>query len=110
MGTPGNKTRIRSAPQPPPPTVSGLNGAMPTVYNVKWQTFTDLTPAQVDWYRAQPEWQNFMAWVALDPPNATIHANAPDMATIIAALQAANQPIAVNPTPLPPTPSPVSKP
>lgn len=91
----------------PNQVLSGLNGAMPTVYHTAWQTFTDLNDDQKAWYMAQPEWTNFLSWAALDPVKATIQADAPSAAVINAALQTSGQHVAVNPTPLPPTPSPV---
>lgn len=100
------KPVTKPGPQPitlfqSPPNSNGNDGAAPLAYDRGWQYFTNLTPEQVAWFQAQPEWQNFCAWVALDSPNATIHAEAPPMATINAALQAANVALAVNALPLP---------
>lgn len=84
-----------------PPASNNNDGAMPLAYDRGWQHFTNLTPEQVAWFQAQPEWQNYISWVGLNPAQATIHANAPDDATIQATLTAAKIAVAVNPTPLP---------
>lgn len=86
-------------PSPPNRTYSGP--MVPTAYDPNWQIYNNLTADQIAWFRAQPEWHNFVAWVALDPAKATIHADAPDAATINAALQTAGQTISVTPLPSP---------
>lgn len=82
----------RRLPVIPPPanTSSGLNGAMPQVYDPDWQRYTDLSPTQVEWFRAQPEWANFLALVALSPKTAA--AGIPP-AAVDAALAVAGQPL-----------------
>lgn len=61
-----------ASPQPNR-TYSGPD--VPTAYDPNWQFFNNLTFQQVEWFQAQPEWQNFTAWVALNPATATINAN-----------------------------------
>lgn len=39
-----------------PPNSGGNDGAMPLVYDMTWQSFTNLTDAQQQWFRSQPEW------------------------------------------------------
>lgn len=62
----------------------------PAAYNEDWQYFTNLTPDQIAWFQAQPEWQNFLAYVALSPFTATA---AVPVAVVNATLQAAGQPV-----------------
>lgn len=66
---------------------------VPTSYDVDWQHFTNLTSAQIAWFKAQPEWANFLAYVALSPTAAV--AGAPTKA-VNAALQAAGLTIRTN--------------
>lgn len=43
--------------QPAPQPNKIYNGpAVPAAYDQNWQLFTNLTPAQVAWFQAQPEW------------------------------------------------------
>ncbi len=66
-----------------PPTYSGP--AVPIAYDENWQKFVNLTPAQIAWFEAQPEWHNFLAYVALSPQTATVGV---PPAVVNAALQA----------------------
>lgn len=60
---------LRPSPQPN----RTYNGpTVPTLYDPNWQYFTNLTADQIAWFQAQPEWANFLAYVALSPPTATI--------------------------------------
>src|SRR5690348_5565167 len=54
-------------PQPP---VIYSGPAVPTAYYSNWQYFTNLTKEQVAWFRAQPEWADFLSAVSLSPTNA----------------------------------------
>ncbi len=74
---------------------------VPTTYNPDWQYFKNLTPAQIGWFQAQPEWQNFLAYVALSPKTATVGV---PPAVVNSALQAAGKPVSVTPLPSPPQP------
>lgn len=38
-----------------PPGSKGNDGALPTSYDSTWQTYTNLTPAQVQWFYSQPQ-------------------------------------------------------
>lgn len=40
---------------PAPANLFGPDG-LPTHYDVNWQKYTNLTPAQLAWFRSQPEW------------------------------------------------------
>lgn len=114
MPPPGRPTPGPPSPQPitlfqSPPNSNGNDGAAPLAYDAAWQYFTNLTPFQVAWFQAQPEWQNFLAYVALDPPNATMHAQI-GVAGVNAKLQAAAVQLATVATPITvqPSPSPVT--
>lgn len=73
--------------------------SVPTAYDSSWQLYTNLTPAQIDWFQAQPEWQSFIEWIALSSATATINAMVSE-ATISAALAAAqSKPPVIGPTP-----------
>lgn len=75
---------------PPPPKVTIYTGpAVPVAYDPNWQLFTNLKPEQVAWFQAQPEWADFVAWVALNPVTATINAQV-SPAAISSALAAAS--------------------
>src|SRR5690242_10426132 len=43
--------------------LSGLNGALPTVYDPNWQRYTDLSPAQIAAFQAFP--QDLAKYIAL---------------------------------------------
>lgn len=60
-------------PSPQIPTTY-FGPAMPTAYDVNWQYFTNLTKDQIAWFQAQPEWQNFLSYVALSPAAAIVAA------------------------------------
>lgn len=47
-------------PQSPINIVSGLNGAIPTVWDSNWQLYTDLSSAQIAAFQAMSEWQTFV--------------------------------------------------
>ena len=71
-----------------PPHVRIYTGPdIPTAYDPAWQYFTNLTSDQVSWFQAQPEWQNFLSYVAIDKSAATINANVSET-TITTALSA----------------------
>lgn len=78
---------LKSKPSPQPNKIYG-GPDVPLVYDSNWQYFTNLTPAQIAWFQAQPEWRNFTSWVALSPAAATLNANV-SPAEITAALSAA---------------------
>jgi hypothetical protein len=81
----------KSSPQP----VTIYSGpSVPIAYDPNWQFFTNLTPAQIAWFQAQPEWQNFLQYFALSPTTAT--AGVP-VAVVNTALQAANIPLVPQP-------------
>jgi hypothetical protein len=40
---------------PPFVKISGLNGAIPTTYDPAWQTYTDLSPAQIEAFKSFPQ-------------------------------------------------------
>lgn len=67
---------------------------MPLAYDVNWQYFTNLTSAQIEWFQAQPEWQNFLTYVTMSPTTATA---ATPIATVDSALQAAGKVLATTP-------------
>lgn len=92
--------RPNLGPPSPQPIIIYSGPATPTAYDPNWQYFTNLTPDQIAWFQAQPEWQNFLAAVALSPTTATA---AMPVATVNAALQAAGKALATTPLPLPPT-------
>lgn len=72
-------------PSPQKPTMySGPD--VPTTYDPDWQHFTNLTPGQIAWFQTQPEWQNFLSYVALSPKTATVGV---PIAVVNAALAAA---------------------
>lgn len=62
--------------------------AIPVSYDSNWQYFTNLTLDQIAWFQAQPEWQNYIAYVALSPK--TAQAGVP-IAVVNATLQAVGQ-------------------
>lgn len=87
--------------KPSPQPITTYSGpAIPSAYDPNWQYFNNLTSDQIAWFKAQPEWQNFVAYVQLNPTAATINAGV-SAATINAALAAAGQiplpPIVVTP-------------
>lgn len=65
---------LRSPDQGPPPPPRYTGPTIPTAYDPNWQLFVNLTPAQIAWFQAQPEWQTFLTYVAQNPAQATIHA------------------------------------
>lgn len=76
-------------PSPQKPTIySGPN--TPTAFDPDWQRFTNLNADQIAWFQAQPEWQNFLAYVALSPATAEASAS---VSVVNSALQSAGQPI-----------------
>lgn len=93
--------------QPPAPVNRTYTGPLvPLAYDVNWQEYGNLSPAQIAWFQAQPEWQNFLTYIALDPANATIHASI-GVAGVNAKLQLAGKTLATAPLPIlttPPTP------
>lgn len=48
-------------PSAPVKRISGLNGAIPTVWDAGWQLYTDLSPAQIAAFQAMPQWTAFAA-------------------------------------------------
>lgn len=60
-----------------PPGSGGNDGAMPLSYDMRWQYFTNLTPDQIGWFKAQPEWATFMAAQQADPSRTSIPAPIP---------------------------------
>jgi hypothetical protein len=53
-------------PSPQKPTV--YNGpVVPVAYDPDWQHFKNLTPAQIAWFQAQPEWAAFVAMQPATP-------------------------------------------
>lgn len=81
--------------RPPPyiqPDRRYLGPSVPVAYDAGWQLFTNLTPAQIAWFQAQPEWQNFLAYVAISPATAVA---AISVAAVNTALQAAGKTPAV---------------
>lgn len=58
-------------PSPQPSTLY-VGPATPTAYDSNWQTYTNLTPDQMAWFKAQPEWQNYLAYVAQFPTRAGV--------------------------------------
>lgn len=83
---------VRFNSNPPPPIIY-TGPDVPTVYDSGWQFYTNLTSAQIAWFQSQPEWQNFLAYVALSP--STSVAGAP-VDVVNAALQNARQTLAAN--------------
>lgn len=81
----------RQPPAPQKPT-QYAGPAVPAAYDDNWQYFTNLTPDQIAWFQAQPEWQNFLTFVALNPKAAAVGA---PQAVVNSALQAAGQTVAV---------------
>lgn len=57
---------------PPPPAQIYTGPLVPVAYDDNWQHFINLTPEQIAWYEAQPEWQNFCSYVALVPEAASV--------------------------------------
>lgn len=77
------------------PANSGANdGAMPLAYDINWQRYTNLTADQIQWFQAQPEWQNFLTYVVLSPQTATV---ATPVAVVNGVLQVHGQVIATKP-------------
>lgn len=71
---------------PSPPVNRTYSGpAIPAAYDPNWQLYNNLTADQIARFQAQPEWQNFVSWVALSPSTATVNADVTE-ATISAAL------------------------
>lgn len=69
-------TFLPAAPPPSPQPKKIYDGpAIPSVYDPTWQYFTNLTKDQIAWFQAQPEWQNFVSYVAAVGPEAMINAN-----------------------------------
>lgn len=64
----GPRRNIVSSPQKPT-IYSGPT--IPLVYDIDWQHFTNLTKDQIAWFQAQPEWQDFLSYVALSPKAAS---------------------------------------
>lgn len=65
----GPKDNPNYQPSPQPNRIySGPD--VPTVYDPKWQYFTNLTAAQIAWFQARPEWQNFVSYVSISPKTA----------------------------------------
>lgn len=58
---------------------------VPTAYDPNWQLFTNLTPNQIAWFQSQPEWGDFVSWVAAVGPDATTNSEV-SAASITAAL------------------------
>lgn len=57
-----------------PPMYSGPE--IPTAFDPNWQSFVNLTPDQIAWFQAQPEWRNFLASAELNPAaTVTINTN-----------------------------------
>lgn len=58
-------------PNPSPQKLRVYTGPpTPIAYDDNWQFFTNLTSDQVAWFQAQPEWVNYLAYVALSPNTA----------------------------------------
>lgn len=85
----GNAALLRGITLPTPPNRTYSGPEIPTAYDPNWQIYNNLSPAQIAWFQAQPEWQNFLSYVALNPVTATINANVSTV-TINNALAAAN--------------------
>lgn len=85
---------LKSKPSPQPNKIyAGPN--VPGAYDSNWQYFTNLKPAQIAWFQAQPEWQNFLAYVALSPKAAAV---ATPVAVVNSALTAVGiAPMAIKP-------------
>lgn len=49
---------LQSAPQP---KMIYDGPEVPTAFDPNWQYFTNLTPNQIAWFQAQPEWNSFVA-------------------------------------------------
>lgn len=74
--------------KPSPQPVRIYSGPIvPNAYDPNWQYFTNLTKDQIAWFQAQPEWSDFVAYVAAAGPSATINANV-TTATINATISA----------------------
>jgi hypothetical protein len=59
-------------PSPQKPTIYS-GPAVPVAYDLGWQLFTNLTPDQIAWFQAQPEWATFTAAQPANPfPNLPI--------------------------------------
>lgn len=85
--------------QPSPQLNRTYSGpAVPTAYDVNWQIYTNLTPDQIAWFQAQPEWANFVAWVALNPAQATGQPWAPSPTEISTILQTAGRTVSTAPS------------
>lgn len=69
----------------PQPNRTYSGPLVPVAYDANWQLFNNLTQDQIAWFQAQPQWQDFVSWVALSPVAATINAGV-SAATISAAL------------------------
>lgn len=48
------------SPSPPVKRNSGLNGAIPSVWDSGWQLYTDLSTEQVAAFQAMPQWQTLV--------------------------------------------------
>lgn len=66
---PGVPANLKANPQP---NRIYAGPVVPTAYDQNWQYYTNLTPAQIAWFQAQPEWGDFKAYVALSPKTATV--------------------------------------
>lgn len=56
----------------PPINRTYIGPDVPVAYQDGWQYFNNLTADQIAWFQAQPEWQNFLSYVALSPQTATV--------------------------------------
>lgn len=76
----------------PQPNRTYSGPTVPQSYDPNWQFFSNLTKDQILWFQAQPEWQNFLAYVALSPKTAQA---ATPVVIVDSMLQAAGQMVAV---------------
>lgn len=81
----------------PPPIRTYTGSATPAAYDPNWQYFTNLTPDQIAWFQAQPEWQNFLSYRALSPKTTPIGV---PVAVVNSALQAVNKTLAITAKPI----------
>ena len=68
MPTPKDRPGYKPSPQKP---VIYTGPAVPATWDPDWQHFKNLTPAQIAWFQAQPQWAAFVATQPANPFTAT---------------------------------------
>lgn len=80
LGRPRDNPNYQPSPQP----VTVYSGPdVPVAYDPNWQLYRNLTEDQKAWFRAQPEWGDFLAAVALSPATATVAMSAAQVNSVL---------------------------